>query len=102
MRLMSNKVCCLTVILPFSSWYKRSEYGILIAIFFSAATVSGAFGGLLAARFFTSIVSSIFLFNVFVGSDFEHAWCRGKTCLVMDCTCDFVFDTSVPRPLKHL
>ncbi|KAL4069391.1 MFS general substrate transporter [Scleroderma citrinum] len=32
-----------------SCWYKRSEYGIRIAIFFSAATVSGAFGGLLAA-----------------------------------------------------
>ena len=30
------------------SWYKRSEYGIRVAVFFSAATVSGAFGGLLA------------------------------------------------------
>ena len=30
------------------SWYKRSEYGIRAAIFFSAASVSGAFGGLLA------------------------------------------------------
>ncbi|KAG6381714.1 major facilitator superfamily domain-containing protein [Boletus reticuloceps] len=32
-----------------SCWYKRSEFGVRIAIFFSAATVSGAFGGLLAA-----------------------------------------------------
>lgn len=32
-----------------SCWYKRSEYGIRTSIFFSAATVSGAFGGLLAA-----------------------------------------------------
>ncbi|EGO22462.1 hypothetical protein SERLADRAFT_416918 [Serpula lacrymans var. lacrymans S7.9] len=31
------------------SWYKRSEFGVRAAIFFSAATVSGAFGGLLAA-----------------------------------------------------
>jgi MFS family permease len=31
------------------SWYKRSEYGVRVAIFFSAASVSGAFGGLLAA-----------------------------------------------------
>jgi len=31
------------------SWYKRSEFGIRSALFFSAATVSGAFGGLLAA-----------------------------------------------------
>ncbi|THG97071.1 hypothetical protein EW026_g4866 [Hermanssonia centrifuga] len=31
------------------SWYKRSEFGIRAAVFFSAATVSGAFGGLLAA-----------------------------------------------------
>ncbi|KAI0043574.1 MFS general substrate transporter [Auriscalpium vulgare] len=30
-------------------WYKRSEFGIRAAIFFSAASVSGAFGGLLAA-----------------------------------------------------
>ncbi|KAI6094382.1 hypothetical protein EDD16DRAFT_1699031 [Pisolithus croceorrhizus] len=30
-------------------WYKRSGFGIHAAIFFSAATVSGAFGGLLAA-----------------------------------------------------
>ena len=30
------------------SWYKRSEFGIRQAIFFSAATVAGAFGGLLA------------------------------------------------------
>ncbi|KAH9004776.1 MFS general substrate transporter [Lactarius hatsudake] len=32
-----------------SCWYKRSEYGIRAAIFFSAASISGAFGGLLAA-----------------------------------------------------
>jgi len=31
------------------SWYKRSQLGVRIAVFFSAATVSGAFGGLLAA-----------------------------------------------------
>ncbi|KAI0091669.1 MFS general substrate transporter [Irpex rosettiformis] len=32
-----------------SCWYKRSEFGLRLAIFFSAGTVSGAFGGLLAA-----------------------------------------------------
>ncbi|KAF8269706.1 MFS general substrate transporter [Lactarius quietus] len=32
-----------------SCWYKRSEFGIRLAIFFSAVSVSGAFGGLLAA-----------------------------------------------------
>src|SRR5436190_9765126 len=32
-----------------SCWYKRSELGIRIAIFFSAAAVAGSFGGLLAA-----------------------------------------------------
>ncbi|KAI6041323.1 MFS general substrate transporter [Pisolithus marmoratus] len=37
------------VIYYLSCWYKRSEFGIRAAIFFSAATVSGAFGGLLAA-----------------------------------------------------
>ncbi|KAF4627983.1 hypothetical protein G7Y89_g10171 [Cudoniella acicularis] len=32
-----------------SCWYKRSEFGVRAAIFFSAAAVSGSFGGLLAA-----------------------------------------------------
>ncbi|CAG8975885.1 hypothetical protein HYALB_00006502 [Hymenoscyphus albidus] len=32
-----------------SCWYKRQEFGIRAAIFFSAAAVSGSFGGLLAA-----------------------------------------------------
>lgn len=31
-----------------SGWYKRKEYGLRQSIFFSAATVSGAFGGLLS------------------------------------------------------
>jgi MFS family permease len=31
-----------------SMWYKRSEQSRRVAIFFSAATVAGAFGGLLA------------------------------------------------------
>jgi MFS family permease len=32
-----------------SCWYKRSEFGIRMAIFFSAAAIAGSFGGLLAA-----------------------------------------------------
>lgn len=32
-----------------SCWYKRNEFGIRAATFFSAAAVSGSFGGLLAA-----------------------------------------------------
>ena len=32
-----------------SCWYKRSELGVRIAIFFSAAALAGSFGGLLAA-----------------------------------------------------
>ena len=32
-----------------SCWYRRNEFGIRSAIFFSAAAVSGSFGGLLAA-----------------------------------------------------
>ncbi|TVY34449.1 putative transporter [Lachnellula subtilissima] len=32
-----------------SSWYKRNEFGVRAAIFFSAAALSGSFGGLLAA-----------------------------------------------------
>jgi hypothetical protein len=32
-----------------SCWYKRNELGFRAALFFSAAALSGAFGGLLAA-----------------------------------------------------
>jgi MFS family permease len=32
-----------------SCWYRRSEFGIRSAIFFSAAALAGSFGGLLAA-----------------------------------------------------
>lgn len=32
-----------------SCWYKRSEFGVRAALFFSAAAISGSFGGLLAA-----------------------------------------------------
>ena len=35
---------------PSFSWYKRSEFGIRAALFFSAASISGAFGALLAVR----------------------------------------------------
>ncbi|PFH54784.1 hypothetical protein AMATHDRAFT_134158 [Amanita thiersii Skay4041] len=37
------------VVFYLSSWYRRSELGFRVAIFFSAATVAGAFSGLLAA-----------------------------------------------------
>ncbi|KAL3675243.1 hypothetical protein R1sor_025191 [Riccia sorocarpa] len=32
-----------------SCWYRKGEYGLRVAIFLSASTLSGAFGGLLAA-----------------------------------------------------
>ncbi|KKA30616.1 hypothetical protein TD95_000832 [Thielaviopsis punctulata] len=32
-----------------SCWYKRSEFGVRLAIFFSSAAIAGSFGGLLAA-----------------------------------------------------
>lgn len=37
------------IVFYISSWYKRSEVGMRVAIFFSSATVAGAFSGLLAA-----------------------------------------------------
>ena len=44
----SNRVLVLK--LNTRSWYKRSELGVRAALFFSAASISGAFGGLLAVR----------------------------------------------------
>ncbi|THG94934.1 hypothetical protein EW026_g6627 [Hermanssonia centrifuga] len=37
------------VVFYMSCWYKRSELGTRVAVFFSSATVAGAFSGLLAA-----------------------------------------------------
>ncbi|KAF9569886.1 MFS general substrate transporter [Agrocybe pediades] len=37
------------IVFYITSWYKRSEMGTRVAIFFSSATVAGAFSGLLAA-----------------------------------------------------
>ncbi|KXN83912.1 hypothetical protein AN958_00992 [Leucoagaricus sp. SymC.cos] len=37
------------IVFYISSWYKRTEMGTKVAIFFSSATVAGAFSGLLAA-----------------------------------------------------
>lgn len=40
---------------PLHSWYKRSELGIRSAMYFSAATISGAFSGLLAVNLPSSL-----------------------------------------------
>jgi MFS family permease len=37
------------IVFYITSWYKRSEMGTRVAVFFSSATVAGAFSGLLAA-----------------------------------------------------
>ncbi|TFK36835.1 MFS general substrate transporter [Crucibulum laeve] len=37
------------IVFYITSWYKRSEMGSRVAVFFSSATVAGAFSGLLAA-----------------------------------------------------
>ena len=47
-----------------SCWYKRSEFGIRAAIFFSAAAVAGSFGGLLAAAI-----------EKMEGVGGKHGWC---------------------------
>lgn len=49
-----------------SCWYKRKEFGLRASIFFSAATVSGAFGGLIAAGIGSRMV--------FVGGRQGWAW----------------------------
>ena len=64
------------------SWYKRSEFGLRIAIFFSAATVSGAFGGLLAvSRLLVRIAD---WFTISAGWNLAHGRCGWKSSLVLD------------------
>lgn len=40
--------CLLITRISITMWYRRHECGLRLAIFFSAATLAGAFGGLLA------------------------------------------------------
>ena len=64
------------------SWYKRSEFGLRIAIFFSAATVSGAFGGLLAVcRLLVRITERL---RISAGRNLEHERRGWKSSLVLD------------------
>ena len=64
------------------SWYKRSEFGLRIAIFFSAATLSGAFGGLLAAC--GSLIRIDERLTIFEGCNLAHGRCGWKSGLVLD------------------
>jgi hypothetical protein len=64
------------------SWYKRSEFGLRIAIFFSAATVSGAFGGLLSVcQLLVRIAETL---TTYSGCNLKHGGCGWKSSLVLD------------------
>ena len=45
---MTGLTLPLTLSLPYS-WYRRDELGTRVGVFFSSATIAGAFSGLLAA-----------------------------------------------------
>ena len=73
---------CIHFVTNIRSWYKRSEFGLRIAIFFSAATVSGAFGGLLAVcRLLVRIAERL---KIRAGCNLEHGRCGRKISLVLD------------------
>ena len=65
-----------------TSWYKRSEFGIRAAIFFTAASVSGAFGGLLAVG--SVSVYGAHRFNDSAGGDCQAGRGWRQTWVVMD------------------
>lgn len=67
---------------PLTGWYKRSEFGIRAAIFFSAATVSGAFGGLLAVSVLHLLFSQVSKFISLTGGNIQHGGHRWKTRMV--------------------
>jgi len=58
------------------SWYKHSEYGIRIAVFFSGATVSGAFGGLLAVSSHSPPDEVTLSSSLPEGGNIEYGWRR--------------------------
>lgn len=64
------------------SWYKRSEFGIRAAVFFSAATVSGAFGGLLAVG--TALLLLAQISSPLPGRYLEYGGYRRQTCMGLD------------------
>ena len=70
-----------------SCWYKRDEFGIRAAIFFSAAAVSGSFGGdsyfiLNSVRQARLTGRSFYRFTR--GGDREHGRCRWEARVGMD------------------
>ena len=74
---------CIHFVTTIRSWYKRSEFGLRIAIFFSAATVSGAFGGLLAVcRLLDTRIAE--RLTIHEGCNLEHGRCWRKSSLVVD------------------
>ena len=68
---------------PSFSWYKRSEFGLRAAIFSSAATISGAFGGLLAVRRICAFPEYLYLLRA-KGRNPEHGRGRRETGLGVD------------------
>ena len=73
----------------FHSWYKRSEYGIRVAIFFSAATASGAFGGLLAVcgpklALANPVTHDTPFLSRVPGGHLKNGWGRGKARMGVD------------------
>lgn len=66
------------------SWYKRSEFGLRIAIFFSAATVSGAFGGLLAVCQLLARLGNAERLTISAGCNLGHERCGWESSLVLD------------------
>ena len=66
---------------PLHSWYKRSEFCIRVALFFSAASISGALGGLLTVcgiRNFSGISTDLVFRKVAIsnidGDDGKPGW----------------------------
>jgi len=84
----------------FDSWYKRTEFGIRAALFFSAATVSGAFGGLLAvSREFTRAPMYLTLLS---GCNLKYGWNRWQAGLGLDLVRLFVIFNVLVLLIKML
>lgn len=66
----------------FLSWYKRSELGIRVAVFFSAASVAGAFSASFSSLSIPSSDQSCRWFTG--GRNWKHEWCRWTTWMGLD------------------
>ena len=72
------------VVFYLSMWYKREEQHYRISLFFSAASLAGAFGGILAWVSDSRHIVWHFLIGLLIIGHCSHEWSRWPSRLAVD------------------